>query len=830
MVKAVIMAGGHGTRLRPLTSGRPKPMVPVINKPLLEHTINLLKKHGIKDIIMTLYYLPENVQNYFGDGSEWDVNITYSVEEEPLGTAGGVKYAVGNPDDTYIITSGDGLIDFDFTTILGFHKQKKSLLTIVLTRVERPTDYGIVITSEDGKIEKFLEKPDWSQVFSDTVNTGTYIIEPKIFREHIPPGINFDFSFDIFPELQKKKVPLYGYISDDYWSDVGNIESYRNTHIDVLKGIVKIDFPGKRIKENVWAGHNVYISEEAKINGPVFIGNFVRVKAGAEISDYSVIGDNCVIDSGASVRRSLVLHSTHVGPRSELRGAIVGKRCVLEEGVAIYEGSVISDDCEIGKGAEIRPNVRVWPHKIIGEGTKLSEDIIWAHSEQKTLFSQEGITGPFNIKITPEFAAKVGSALGAFLEKDSKVVISRDATLASRLIKWSIISGLLSMGINVYDMDIEAIPLNKFSVKFVNADLGIYVQKLPLAGLQYTQIKIYNKLGFQISIKEEKKIENIFFRGDYPRKDAFEVGRINYPIYNVEAYVLGAKRRINADLLTDRAWEVIVDCSNGAASKIFPELLSGFGCNVMVVRGQMKEFASEEELKSETRKAVNNIVNMCKTNREIGVIIGPHGEYLTIIDENGNILTSDEISALLCLYYFKYKNEKILNIPVTSSRIIEKIAKGYDGRIIRVSTKMRTPDALDDIFQKSAMGRYPYLERDYDPMITFLTILEFITLENSTLYEVREKLPNSNLYKISIPCNTNDKAGVMRTITSNIDKDKIEMIDGIRINKTDSWILILPDATQPLIHLYAEGDTIESRTKILDEFTLKIKKYKSTIK
>jgi mannose-1-phosphate guanylyltransferase/phosphomannomutase len=186
MTKAIIMAGGEGTRLRPLTCNRAKPMIPVMNKPVIEHAILLLKRHEIKDIVISLFYLPENIQNYFADGSEWGVNISYSVEESPLGTAGGVKQALGDYNDTFIVLSGDGIIDFDITAILEYHKSKQSPFTIILNRVNTPTEYGIVITNEDGRIEKFLEKPSWSEVFSDTANTGMYVIESSVINSFVP--------------------------------------------------------------------------------------------------------------------------------------------------------------------------------------------------------------------------------------------------------------------------------------------------------------------------------------------------------------------------------------------------------------------------------------------------------------------------------------------------------------------------------------------------------------------------------------------------------------------------------------------------------------------
>lgn len=829
MVRAIIMAGGEGTRLRPLTCNRPKPMIPVLNRPVTEHAVNLLKEHGITDITMSLYYLPENLQNYFGDGSDWDVNISYSVEETPLGTAGGVKLSAGEADETVVVLSGDGIIDFDIQEILKFHREKKSLFTIVLTRVTRPTEYGIVITREDGQIEKFLEKPSWSEVFSDTANTGMYIIEPEIINQHIPGGIKYDFSMDLFPALQKKEIPLYGYISDGYWCDVGNLTSYTDVHHDLLDGMVNLPIPGKQIRRGIWVGRDVDIHPEAKLEAPVFLGDFVKIKQGAEVSEFSVIGDNCVIEDDASIRRSVILHSTIIGPRCELRGAVLGKRCVLEEGVSIYEGAVISDDCSIGNGVSIPSGLRVWPDKTIEQGTRLTSDLIWGQMEKKTLFSNDGIVGTFNVKINPEFAAKLGAALGAFLGKNSQVVLSRDTSAAARIIKRALTAGFLSMGVDVFDMEIESVPVNRYSVRFTGADMGVYVQISPLTGLQFIQIKIFNKHGFQIPLKDEKKIENIFFRGDYPRKDAFETGKLFYPSHHVESYITNSFNYVDLDLIKAANHKVIVDCFNGTASYIFPELLDEYGCDTTVLRGQMKEYVTDEDIKTSTRKAINHVIEMATINKEIGVILGPHASQLTVVDETGSILSRDDISAILSLFYIKNRETKTIYFPVTTSMALENMLRAEGCEVKRISSKLRAPEGSIDVFRIDESGCYPYLQQDNDPMLTFLLILEYLSLEKKPLFEIKEALPKTNIIETTLPCTTEEKASIMRMITSDVESDKMELSDGIKIHDNKAWILILPDAIHPVIHLFAEGDTVNDRDDILDFYHRRIKQYKASL-
>ena len=242
-MKAVIMAGGKGTRLRPLTCNKPKPMVPIVNRPMMEHIIYLLQKHGFNEVWITLFYLPELIRNYFGDGSEFGMKINYSLEETPLGTAGSVKKVVDNLNDTFLVISGDALTDINLEKAIKFHKAKKVKATIVLTKVPNPLEYGVVIADQKGEVKRFLEKPGWGEVFSDTVNTGIYILEPEVFNL-FESGSEFDFSKNLFPMLLDKGESIGGFVADGYWSDIGNLEQYRQAHYDVLTGKVKGSIPG----------------------------------------------------------------------------------------------------------------------------------------------------------------------------------------------------------------------------------------------------------------------------------------------------------------------------------------------------------------------------------------------------------------------------------------------------------------------------------------------------------------------------------------------------------------------------------------------------------
>src|SRR5215213_5867417 len=333
-MKAIIMAGGQGTRLRPLTSDQPKPMIRIVNLPCMEHILNLLARHTITDVAVTLQFMPEEIQDYFGDGSDWGVNMRYSIEDAPAGTAGSVKMAeqqLGLEGERLLIISGDALTDADLSTLAAFHEDKGSEATMVLKSVENPLDFGIVITEEDGRISRFLEKPAWGQVFSDTVNTGIYLLEPSVMEEIPDPEQGeYDFSKELFPKLLDAGRPLYGYVTDDYWEDIGTLEQFASAQRDVLDGRVRgVRPPGTRLRENIYVGRRAQVDDD-QLEGPVVIGENARIDDSAKIGPYSVIADNVVVSAGATVERSVIAEGTYVGEGAELVDTLVGRNSYVQ--------------------------------------------------------------------------------------------------------------------------------------------------------------------------------------------------------------------------------------------------------------------------------------------------------------------------------------------------------------------------------------------------------------------------------------------------------------------------------------------------------------------
>lgn len=348
-MRVFVMAAGIGTRLRPLTYVIPKPMVPVANKPVMEYTIELLSSHGIKDIAVNLHFKPEFTKNYFSDGRRWGVNIAYSFERKLMGTAGGIKKMENFlKDDTFLVMSGDGLTDINLTKLVRYHKEKKGIATIVLKGVDTRLEYGMAAANKCNRIMKFIEKPGWKEVFhgsSAGINTGIYVFEPEIFK-YIPLGEDVDFAKNVFPALLKDMKKIFGYYTDDYWCDIGNLSQYRMSQRDILEGKVKVRLEGREIfshrRKNgkIIVGTACEIDSSSRLFGPILIGNHCKIKRNVEISGATILGNNSFVDEGAILRNCIIWDNAYIGKNVRIENCIIGNNASVVKSISMYDGIV----------------------------------------------------------------------------------------------------------------------------------------------------------------------------------------------------------------------------------------------------------------------------------------------------------------------------------------------------------------------------------------------------------------------------------------------------------------------------------------------------------
>ncbi len=338
-MKAMILAAGGGTRLYPLTFSLPKPMAPVVNRPVMEHIIRHLSKHGFKDIVINLHNFPQAIEDYFKDGSKLGVKITYSHEAKPLGTAGGVKNVEHLFKDTFLVIGGDDLCDVNITSLVEFHKKKGAIATIGLSYEEEVSQYGVVVTDEDGKILEFQEKPKKEEAKSHWVNNGIYIFEPDIFKV-IPKGEFYDFGSQVFPKLKEEKAPFYGFRCKGYWKDIGNLVEYRNAQFDALEGKVKLVFPGEEVEKGIWMEKGVEVHPTAKIKPPVLIGKQCRIGRDVYLEGPLVLGKYNVLEEGVSIVKSVLWNYNHFKRKVRLENCLVGSECIIDEEM-VFEETVL---------------------------------------------------------------------------------------------------------------------------------------------------------------------------------------------------------------------------------------------------------------------------------------------------------------------------------------------------------------------------------------------------------------------------------------------------------------------------------------------------------
>lgn len=827
-MKAVIMAGGEGSRLRPLTIRRPKPMVPVVDRPAIVHIIELLKRHGVTEVVITLQYLATVVQEYLGDGSGSGIKIHYTVEESPLGTAGSVRLGIEWLDDTFMVISGDALTDFDLTAAVAYHKQKKSMATLVLKRMPNPLEYGVVIIEEDGRVRQFQEKPSWGEVFSDTVNTGIYILEPSIFN-YYEAGQVFDFSNNLFPILLEKGDPMYGYVADGYWCDVGSIPDYMRACGDYLRGEVDLPKLGTETEpgSGVWVEDEVSIARDAQITGPVFLGSGVQIKSGAIIRGPAVIRDSTIIESRATIDRAVIWRNCYIGERAEVRGAILQTQVNVKPQAMIFEGAVVGDNTIIGDGAVIHPNVKIWPSKEVESGATVTASIIWGAQGRRSLFGRWGVTGLVNVDLTPEFAAKLGAAYGGVLPKGTTVTVNRDSHYTPRMIKRALIAGLPSAGISVLDLRNVPIPVARYYTRTIGAAGGVHVRLSPFDA-RIVDIKFFDKRGLDLDKATERKVEGLFFREDFRRVYLEDIGRIDYASDVEQRYSTEYLKNLNQEAIRggERYSRIAVDFANSSSGLILPTLLGKLNTDVVAINAVVQEM-SLYQTPEQFDDAMTRLGAITKTlNAGFGVRLDTGGERLFFVDEQGEKVNGmAALAAMAELALAQHGGGGAIAVPVYAPSIFDEIAAKYGAEVHRtrfnayslLTAALRSGVILAGDGQGSFI--FPQFQPAADGLFTIAKVMELTALRGTSFTQALRDLPRYSWASTRVPCRWEDKGRVMRILNEQYRDTSTKQVDGVKIDLGNSeWALILPDADRPLFHVIAEAETDSVARQLVDKY------------
>jgi mannose-1-phosphate guanylyltransferase / phosphomannomutase len=819
-MKAVVMAGGEGTRLRPLTSNQPKPMVPIVGKPCMEHILELAGRHGIEDVIVTVAFLPQAIRSYFGDGESLGMNIEYSVEESPLGTAGSVRLASGRLDDTFLVISGDALCDFDLTKVVDFHREKGAAATIALKSVENPLEFGIVVTDRDGRIERFLEKPSWSQVFSDTINTGVYVLEPEVLK-HVPEDCPYDFSKELFPLLLEMGRPMYGFVAEGYWQDIGNLTQYRQANFDALDGRVELEIPGLRLRGNVWLGEGVEIDDFDRIEAPAYVGNYCRIAADATVGPYSVLGAGVTLLDRARTVASVVDASTHIGRSVLIENAIVGRSCDIRSHVRIHEDVAIGDEVTIGAETVVMPGVRIYPFKEVESGSQVYENLIFEARASSQLFAAEGILGLVNVDLTPEAAVRLAAAYGTALKRGARVVASREAPAPCRMIKRAMISGLSATGVDVADLRVLPAPVGRHVLKSHGYDGGFHVGLSP-TDPEEIRIQFFEPPGIELSAATQKEIEKHFSRLEFRRMTASDVGGISYPARARESYADDLLASLDVAAIRGREFKLVIDYGFSAASFVLPLVLGPLGVEAVAAHEFSPDHPSSEPvslpgLVGQTKRLVGAI------GADLGVVFDRAAERLYLIDDQAREIPVEQALLLYLRLISTNGQTGKVAFPVTVTSQVDKLVQGSPLEVVRTPASLAalTKAAAENgvVFAGAVGGGYVFPEflAAYDAMASLGKLLELLAPVARPLSELVGELPESHVVHRRVPCPWAQKGLVMRVLTERLEDREVDLRDGIKVFDPRGWAQVLPDPDEPVVHIYAEGADEQASAELEQE-------------
>jgi mannose-1-phosphate guanylyltransferase / phosphomannomutase len=820
-VKAVVMAGGEGTRLRPLTSNQPKPMVPIVGKPCMEHIVELLKEHGFDDIVVTLAFMPQAIRGYFGAGESQGVSIRYSVEESPMGTAGSVKLAEGVLDEPFLVISGDALCDIDLGALVGFHREKEALVTIGLKSVDNPLEFGIVVTDDDGRIERFLEKPSWGQVFTDTINTGIYVLDPEVLR-HVPEGQPFDFSKELFPLLLEMGRPLYGYIADGYWQDIGNLDQFKQANFDALDEKVALNVAGIKLRGNVWVGEGVELADLESVEGPAFIGNYCRIAPQASVGPYSILSPSVTLREHARTTRSVVDSSTYLGRSALVEGAIVGKSCDVRPHARLHEGVAVGDSCTIGEQSVVMPGVRIYPFKEVEAGALVDRNLIWESRLASRLFGRDSVSGLVNVDLTPETALRVGIALGTALKRGVRVVTSRDGAPASRLLKRAVVSGITSTGVEVADLHVMPAAVNRHFLKSEGLGAGVHVRP-STADPEIMQIQFFEPPGIQATPEFLKEIEKHFQRQEFRRAAHDEVGQIYTPTRAAETYADDLLRTLDVDGIKSRGFRIVVDFAHSAASIILPVVLGPLGVEAIAAHPYGGELTDDSN--DGVREALGHAKRLVSAvGADFGVVFDRSGERIYLVDEQAHEVPVEQELLLFLSLLASDGKSGTLALPITVTSLAEPLVKGSKLEVTRTPASLSalTRASADNgvVFAGSVGGGFVFPEflPAYDGVASLCNLLQLLAPVDRPLSELVSGLPQSTVVHRQVRCPWARKGAVMRVLTERMKGKKVDTLDGIKVFEDRGWAQVLPDPDEPLVHVYAEGKTPEDAATLEEEF------------
>ncbi|WP_276958287.1 sugar phosphate nucleotidyltransferase, partial [Ferrimicrobium acidiphilum] len=816
--QAVIIAGGEGTRLRPLTSTTPKPMLPIANKPMIGHVVELLAAHGVTDIIVTVAYLGNAIRNYLGDGAEFGVSVRYLQEETPLGTAGAVAHARHLVRGTFLVLSGDVLTDINLGEAIQFHQHHNAKATMVLTAVDAPTEFGIVATDETGRVEQLIEKPTWGEVFTDTVNTGIYVLEPEVL-DTIPTDRPVDFSSEVFPRLLADGEELFGFISEGYWADVGTFGGFFQTGRDILDGRTHTQLEGFSFQGGVMIGKDCDVDPTAKIEGPALIGNYVYLGPGTEIRPYTVLGDNARIETGSVLSGAIVFDHVFVGESCRIRGAILGRGAEIRSRSVVNDGVIIADGVYVGREAVLAPDIKIYPAKKIEPLSTVTNSIVWEAGSPRTVFGPIGISGLANIDITPELACRIAMAYGSMLPLHSVVMAARDTSRSARAIKRAMMVGFNSVGMDVEDLEVSTLPVMRHLVARSDSRAGVRVALDP-QDPQGLLIHLIDETGCDLSPGDRRKVERALEREDFRRVSGSEVGDLRAYPRSFESWKAELNDRLPMRRIRRLGAKIVIDFSYGSGNLSLPQVLASLGMDILAVNSYPSTIRSITHDPHNQLQALARLV--VASSAQLGLLVDPGAERITVVDDEGIAFNDAELAALLTKLVIQSDGIQEVIAPVNMPNTLENLANEAEIRFTwagldlnDISTRVRTSEVPAIGVGGRGLFLFSNLTSVPDAAVSLGYLLSGLEHVRQPLSRLRRAIKVPKVHVDEIPVSYAQMGYTMRELRAQAEAESHEhliAIDGIRLSDHDRFWLVAPDQQEPLLKVWVSDEDESAAT------------------
>lgn len=751
-MKAVIMAGGEGSRLRPLTCTVPKPMAKILGKPIIEYILNLLNEHKVDEAAVTLGYLPHIIEEEYEDGFG-KMKLDFYREDEPLGTAGSVKRAAAGFDEPFVVISGDAMCDFNLTGIMDFHNAQHAAITIVAVSQSDPREYGLLKVDGENRVEGFIEKPSWSQSVTDLANTGVYIINPECLKL-IPKDEKFDFAADLFPLMLERGMPIYCYHTDGYWCDVGSIDAYMKCQKDIFDGRMKIygSDEGRRLIDT-----EEFSGDDFRIIPPVYIGKNVDISRDAVIGPYAVIDDGASVGMNAKIRFSTVLENSWIGDNTSITGALICSGAAVRKGAAMFENSVAGSGSVIGENATVSPNISVWPGKTVGRGTSLNFNVKYGNMRSEIL-SENGVVSSNTVRLNPEICARIGSAVGGTYQ-GGKTGIAYDSSAKGKALCYAVISGLLGSGAAVWNFGECFESELEFLVNFCGLGAGIFVRG--------DEIKICSEGGLTITRSFERSIEAAVRKSEFREPPEAEMKELSD--------MSGMQMLYRQELL-----------------KQAPYGLKGIGAQVECSDEKVKNLM-EASLKKSGATIASGIT----------LEIDSNGSRLSAVAD-GIRYPYEKLLAICCLD--EMKNGRDISVPYDAPQFLDGLAAENGRKVFRY---LSSPADSSDSTARRLASRQVFVR---DALFLAFRLLSIIKERECFIDELASEVPDISVFrkKVAIGFSPVDLAKAV----GSQEKTNGNCFEGVRITKGNGKLFVVPERSGEFVNIFAEADSMEAAEEL----------------